>query len=74
MFQFERADVDAAVAALKEALPQFMKRTPLWVFALVIPLTYTVLRCIYLLYLHPLSKFPGPKIGAVSHIYYSVSW
>ncbi|KAF3022482.1 hypothetical protein E8E14_010547 [Neopestalotiopsis sp. 37M] len=35
---------------------------------------YAILRCIYLLYFHPLAKFPGPRIGAVSKIWYGRNW
>jgi hypothetical protein len=30
--------------------------------------TYFFLSCIYTIYFHPLSKFPGPKIAVVSNV------
>ncbi|KAI1079391.1 isotrichodermin C-15 hydroxylase [Whalleya microplaca] len=36
--------------------------------------SYTASRCIYLLYFHPASKFPGPKLAAISNFYYVYSW
>ncbi|KAI1317132.1 cytochrome P450 [Xylariaceae sp. FL0255] len=41
---------------------------------LILLLTYATFRCIYLLYFHPLSKFPGPKIAAVSNVWYACHW
>ncbi|KAL2048922.1 hypothetical protein ABVK25_010775 [Lepraria finkii] len=35
---------------------------------------YATCRGIYLLYFHPLAKFPGPKIAAVSNIWYAYHW
>ena len=32
-------------------------------------IVYLVLRSIYRLWFHPLSKFPGPKLAAISHLY-----
>ncbi|KAH9895536.1 isotrichodermin C-15 hydroxylase [Xylariomycetidae sp. FL2044] len=31
-------------------------------------------RCIYLLYFHPASKFPGPRLAAVSNLWYAYHW
>lgn len=30
---------------------------------------YTVYNCIYNLYFHPLSRFPGPRLAAIGHLY-----
>ncbi|KAJ0166068.1 Isotrichodermin C-15 hydroxylase [Colletotrichum tanaceti] len=35
---------------------------------------YSLLRTIYLVWFHPLAKFPGPKIAAVSNVWYGYQW
>lgn len=36
--------------------------------------SYMVLRCTYFLYFHPLAKFPGPRLAAVSNLFYAKTW
>ncbi|KAI0471291.1 isotrichodermin C-15 hydroxylase [Xylaria cf. heliscus] len=47
--------------------------TWLWLLSYGI-ITYVVTRCIYNLYFHPASKFPGPKLAAISNIWYAYHW
>ncbi|KAI1077304.1 cytochrome P450 [Whalleya microplaca] len=35
---------------------------------------YAMTRCVYLLYFHPLSRYPGPKVAAASNIWYAYHW
>ncbi|KAJ2989935.1 hypothetical protein NUW58_g2258 [Xylaria curta] len=42
--------------------------------ALIATATYAIARSIYLLNFHPLSRFPGPKIAAVSNVWYAYHW
>ncbi|GMF76418.1 unnamed protein product [Aspergillus oryzae] len=42
---------------------------PLIWIGLFTAVSYLVIRSIYRLYFHPLSKFPGPKLAAVTHLY-----
>lgn len=37
-------------------------------------IAYAVARCIYLLRFHPLSRFPGPKLAAISNVWYGYAW
>ncbi|KAI6093965.1 cytochrome P450 [Hypoxylon rubiginosum] len=35
---------------------------------------YAFTRCVYLLFFHPLAKYPGPKIAAISNVWYGYQW
>ncbi|KAH7329712.1 cytochrome P450, partial [Stachybotrys elegans] len=35
---------------------------------------YSLVRCTYLLWFHPLAKYPGPKFAAVSNLWYGYAW
>ncbi|KAF4634048.1 hypothetical protein G7Y89_g4056 [Cudoniella acicularis] len=35
---------------------------------------YASIRCFYHLYLHPASKFPGPRLAAISNVWYAYHW
>ncbi|KAE8153238.1 cytochrome P450 [Aspergillus avenaceus] len=41
----------------------------IYVVGLAVSISCLLLRTIYRLYFHPLSKFPGPKLPAITHLY-----
>ncbi|GLI77212.1 hypothetical protein PoHVEF18_005498 [Penicillium ochrochloron] len=45
----------------------------LWTVALMYAV-YIVIRTIYRITLHPLAKYPGPKLGAISQLWFARSW
>ncbi|RYP05821.1 hypothetical protein DL764_003532 [Monosporascus ibericus] len=65
------------------ALLEFLPPTPVTAFMATLawlPLSVTALcayataRCIYLLYFHPASQFPGPIFAAISNVPYAYNW
>ncbi|KAI5918478.1 cytochrome P450 [Camillea tinctor] len=60
-----------------ESLNETFRNAPLalWGTAFaVINIVYFIVRGIYLLRYHPLSKYPGPKIAAVTDAWYAYHW
>lgn len=37
-------------------------------------LLYALLRCTYLLFFHPAARYPGPRLAAVSNLWYAYQW
>lgn len=53
-----------------ELIPKTWSSLSVAVFTAVVVLTcYCICTCLYNLYLHPLSKFPGPKLAAIGFFY-----
>ncbi|CCF39377.1 hypothetical protein CH063_10229, partial [Colletotrichum higginsianum] len=46
----------------------------IWKLAAVTVVIYNVYRSVYLLYFHPLARFPGPKFAAVSEVSHVYNW
>ncbi|KAI0849536.1 trichodiene oxygenase [Daldinia vernicosa] len=40
-----------------------------WWIASAVPIVFFLIKCFYNLYLHPLSRFPGPKLAAIGSYY-----
>ncbi|CAG8978252.1 hypothetical protein HYALB_00009149 [Hymenoscyphus albidus] len=46
-----------------------------WIgLALASTIIYVSSRCVYHLYFHPVSQLPGPKLAAVSNVWYAYHW
>ncbi|KAI0525423.1 cytochrome P450 [Xylaria bambusicola] len=43
-------------------------------FSLTGLICYFIGWCVYTLYLHPLAKFPGPKVAAITQLWHAWSW
>lgn len=71
------ADVVLQVGYFVESINDHVEMFPglqIAFWALLLVVAYAAVRCLYLFFFHPLAKFPGPKLAAVSNIYYAVSW
>ncbi|KAG8156893.1 hypothetical protein KVR01_013306 [Diaporthe batatas] len=53
---------------------EFMTRDVILGVTLGMICVYATLRCLYLLVFHPLAKFPGPRLAAVSNLWYARHW
>ncbi|KAH8593799.1 cytochrome P40 monooxygenase [Bisporella sp. PMI_857] len=56
---------------------QMESQVPLWVWVASLPsfiIVYIFVLVIYRLYFHPLSKFPGPKVAAISDFWLCSRW
>ncbi|MCJ1262480.1 hypothetical protein MMC22_002350 [Lobaria immixta] len=51
-----------------------LSRQDYFMLAAISVVAYGLMRCIYLLWFHPLAKFPGPRIAAISNVWYGYQW
>ncbi|XXG94033.1 hypothetical protein Hte_000284 [Hypoxylon texense] len=65
--------MDRITLLLPESIKAITGNQWIWL-SLLTTLTYAAVRCIYLLFIHPASKFPGPKLAAVSNVWYAYHW
>ncbi|KAH9902215.1 cytochrome P450 [Xylariomycetidae sp. FL2044] len=62
------------MSQLLRGLPNAMPDTSLFILLIVAFATSIAARLVYLLWFHPLSGFPGPRIAAVSDVWYAYHW
>ncbi|KAI1779231.1 cytochrome P450 [Hypoxylon cercidicola] len=60
--------------ALQITAPDLLTQTTFLTVVLGAVFIYGVSRTIFLLHFHPLSGFPGPRIAAISNIWYAYHW
>ncbi|TAQ88837.1 hypothetical protein B7494_g2857 [Chlorociboria aeruginascens] len=59
--------------ALSEYFSSMELKSIIGLFILIL-LTYPIAQIVYNLYFHPLAKFPGPRLGAVSYLFFSKTY
>lgn len=71
----ERLKMDSFNININDWFERDLPKTPDWKLFALASLAFVALRftctVIYRLYISPLSKFPGPKIAAATHLYES---